>query len=152
MDALSAVLTAAPDGTLFAVCAGEPSVGFQAKTTARSADGGRSWAVRAPCGGKPCQGSPLDFGYLGAADAVSGSTVYLAGARSPLLVTRDGGARWHVVRQVNAGTDAGTSQVIFFSRADGVVLGQDSSDDEMPTLWRTADAGARWSAVHPLDG
>ena len=38
--ALSSVLAAAPDGTLIAVCAGEPSAGFQAKSLATRATAG----------------------------------------------------------------------------------------------------------------
>jgi len=152
LDGLSVAASVAPSGTIFAVCAGQPGVGFQQKSVARSVDGGRSWTLQPSCGGAICPREWLDFGYLGAIDAVSGRTLYLVGERSSLLVSRDGGAHWQVVRQVTAGSDAGTSQVIFFDRSDGLVLGQDFNDNELPTLWITSDGGVHWAALHPVIG
>ena len=152
LDALSVVVSAATDGTLVAVCASEPGTGFQAKSIARSTNGGRSWTRYVPCGGAICGGNPLDFGYLGAIDAVSARMVYLVGSRSPLLVTEDGGVHWHAVKQVTAGTDGGTSLVVFFGRSHGFVLGDDPNDNELPTIWFTSDGGVRWSALHPKIG
>lgn len=152
IDALSVVVSAAPDGTLLAVCAGQPSAGFQAKSTARSTDEGRSWAVHLPCPGKVLDCPPLNFGYLGEVDAVSGRTAFLVGGRSSLLVTSDGGIRWRMARPVIGDTGGGTSQVIFFSRSRGLVLGDDANDNELPAIWHTSDGGARWSAVLPRAG
>ena len=152
IDALSVVVSAAPDGTLLAVCAGEPSAGLQAKSAARSADGGRSWAVHLPCPGKVMGCPPLNSGYLGSVDAVSGRTAFLVGGRSSLLITRDGGVRWRMVRPLIGDSGGGTSQVVFFSRSRGVVLGEDGNDNELPTIWHTSDGGAHWSAVLPRTG
>jgi photosystem II stability/assembly factor-like uncharacterized protein len=153
MRALSVTLSAAPDGTLAAVCAGEPGAGFQAKSAARSTDGGRTWAVRPTCLPGGCQHvTPLDNGYLGQIDAVSASTVFLVGARSSLLVTTDGGAHWRVVRPLIGDTSGGTFGVIFVSPLDGFVLGDDLRNNERPTIWRTSDGGAHWSRVTPGAG
>jgi photosystem II stability/assembly factor-like uncharacterized protein len=150
--ALSITLSAAPDGTLMAVCAGEPSAGYQAKSAARSTDGGRTWTVHPACPPPhpACHGDTLDFGYLGQIAAVTSRTTYLAGDRSSLLVTGDGGAHWRPVRPLIGDTGGGTSQVTFFSRHDGIVLGD--GPGEMPTIWRTTDGGQHWSSVTPRSG
>jgi len=149
-----AAVSAAPDGTLFAICAGEPGAGLQGKTVERSTDGGRHWTTGESCGIGACR-DPLGDGYLGTIDAVNASTVYLVGGRSPLLVTHDGGRNWSIVKAVTAGGDAGTREVIFFSRADGLVLGTDNvlgRYSEKPAIWRTRDGGRRWTVVHPVVG
>jgi photosystem II stability/assembly factor-like uncharacterized protein len=150
---MSAVMSAAPDGTLFAVCAGEPGAGQQGKTVARSTDGGRTWTTQVSCGIGAC--APLTDGYLGSIDAVSASTVFIVGGRSPLLVSRDGGKRWQIVTAVTAGGDAGTYDVTFFNHADGVVSGIDNvlgRYSEQPAIWRTRDGGRHWMVVHPAVG
>jgi photosystem II stability/assembly factor-like uncharacterized protein len=153
MRALSVTLSAAPGGTLAAVCAGEPSAGFQAKSAARSADGGRTWAVHPTCLPGGCQHvTPLDNGYLGQIDAVSAKTVFLVGARSWLLVTTDGGAHWRVVRPLIGDSGGGTFGVVFVNPRDGFVLGDGPRNNERPTIWRTFDGGAHWSRVIPGAG
>jgi hypothetical protein len=150
--AISATLTAAPDGTLLAVCDGQPAAGYQQKSAGRSTDGGSSWTARTPCpvSRLTCHGgSPLDSGYLGQIDAVSAGTAFLVGDRSSLLVTTDGGSRWRTVRPVIGDSGGGTAQVIFVNRRDGFVLGDDARNNEVPTIWRTTDGGARWSGVVP---
>ena len=147
---LAAALSAAPGGTLYAVCAGQPGAGQQGKTVARSADGGRTWTRPVSCAIGACPW-PLGSGYLGAIDAASPRTIYLAGDRSPLLASTDGGRRWHIVKAVTAGSDAGTSQVTFFSRSDGLVVGVDDAlpYPEQPVIWRTSDGGAQWAVIRP---
>jgi photosystem II stability/assembly factor-like uncharacterized protein len=152
IGALSATLAAAPGGTLLAVCAGQPSAGFQEKSAGQSADGGRSWTVHTPCpvSRMTChRGTPLDFGYLGQIGAISAGTGFLVGDRSSLLVTSDGGAHWRAVEPPLGDTGGGTFQVIFVSRRDGFVLGDDSRNNEAPTIWRTTNGGAHWSGVAP---
>ncbi len=109
---------------------------------------GRAPAVSRQGGGCP----PLSFGYLGSIDAVSSRTAFLVGSRSSLLITRDGGIRWRMVRPLIGDSGGGTGQVIFFSCSRGVVLGEDGNDNELPTIWHTSDGGARWSAVLPRTG
>jgi len=151
---LAVALSAAPGGTLYAVCADQPGAGQQGKTVARSADGGRTWTRPVSCGIGACPG-PLGSGYLGAIDAAGPRTVYLVGDRSPLLASTDGGSRWHVIKAVTAGSDAGTSQVTFFNRSDGLVVGVDDSPPyypQQPTIWRTSDGGNRWTVTRPKIG
>jgi photosystem II stability/assembly factor-like uncharacterized protein len=153
--AISATLTAAPDGTLLAVCAGQPGAGYQEKSAGRSTDGGRSWTVHTPCPAArlTCHGgTPLDSGYLGQIDAVHAGTAFLVGDRSSLLVTTDGGSRWRTVRPVIGDSGGGTAEVIFVSRRDGFVLGDDTRRGERPAIWRTTDGGSHWSAVVPRAG
>jgi hypothetical protein len=47
-------------------------------------------------------------------------------------------------------TAGGTSQVIFFSPMNGIVLGDGDQENERPTLWSTSDGGARWSTRVPV--
>ena len=150
--ARSVTLAAAPDGTLLAVCAGQPGMGFQAKSAAQSVNGGRSWAVHAPC--PPAhlicrRAGPLDFGYLAQIATVSPGTAFLVGGRSSLLVTTDGGSHWRTVRPPLGDTSGGTSQVIFVNRRDGFAVGDDFRNGERPTIWRTTDGGRRWSGMVP---
>ncbi len=152
IGAISATLSAAPDGTLLAMCAGQPGAGFQAKSAGRSTDGGRSWTVHPPCpvtGANCGRGASLDSGYLGQIDAVSADTAFLVGDRSSLLVTTDGGSRWRAVRPPIGDSGGGTFGVIFANRRDGSVLGDDARNNELPAIWRTTDGGAHWSLVRP---
>ena len=146
--ALSVVASVAPDGALVAVCAGEPGAGSQAKWSAVSTDGGRTWAVHPRCEIIACQPAALVGGYLGEVDAVSASTFYVIGDRSPLIVTRDGGVSWR--RYDDVGNVNGLpAQVQFFGPRDGIVLGQSNTSTAPVTIWHTDDAGANWTAVTP---
>ena len=133
------------------MCAREPSTGYQGKAVALSSDGGRTWATQANCLYVPPRVPPgceaLDFGYLGQVDAVSSTRAFLAGGRLPLLVTDDGGRRWVTTVPVLGDSGGGTRQVVFFDPAHGFVLGDDPNNDEVPTLWVTADGGRQWSSV-----
>lgn len=148
-DGLSAALAVAPDRTIFVACAGEPSAGSQGKSVTSSTDGGRTWTAPTPCRDDDCP--PLSTGYLGQIAAPSGRTVFLAGARSSLLVSRDGGRAWRLVRPVIGDDGGGTGQVMFFG-LDGVVFGYNGSHDELPAIWRTSDGGAHWRLIRPVVG
>jgi hypothetical protein len=155
VSGLSFVLSAAPDGTLLAVCAGEPGAGMQIKSAMRSSNGGITWTVEFSCliasshPSPSCVNDAINAGYLGEIDAVSADTVYLVGDRSSLLVSHDGGAIWERVNPTMGDTSDGTQQVIFFNGSNGLVFGFDGSNDDRPTLWSTADGGAAWTAVVP---
>ncbi len=148
-------LSAAPDGTLVAVCAGEPGAGSQEKSALRSSNGGVSWTVQSSCPIASPASAPgtscdiFSFGYLGGIDAVSADTVFLYGNRSSLLVSHDGGALWQAVEPTIGGDAAGTQQAIFFNDSDGIVLGQGGDTGEVVTLWSTNDGGTQWTSVLP---
>jgi photosystem II stability/assembly factor-like uncharacterized protein len=156
-NALTDAISAAPDGTLVAVCANQPSAGSQPKSTVRSTDGGYTWTTMTSCPGGTgvvtfscATAPPLVAGYLGEIDAVTADTVYLVGGRSSLLVTHNGGATWAVVETTIGDTSDGTQNVIFFNPSDGVVLGEDGQNDDVVTIWSTSDGGATWQAVVPV--
>ena len=143
LNAFSAVLAAAPDGTLEAVCAGGPSAGFQPKSALRSTNGGRSWAMKVQCvvtRPKSCS-SELNSGYLGQIVALTSQTDFEVGDRSLLLVTHDGGARWLAVKPY-VGAAGGTSQVLFFNRSRGVVVVGYQNQ-----LLVTSDGGQTWRRI-----
>jgi photosystem II stability/assembly factor-like uncharacterized protein len=147
LDGWSVVLSAAPDGTLFSVCAGEPGGGYQAKSTSVSTDGGMTWAVHPTCDAQTqnCTGlrvPEIDFGYLGTLDAVSDTTAFLIGSRGDLLTTQDGGVDWELTPSAIGDPDGGPSQVDFATVTDGLVLAGGA-------LWRTTDDGSQWSKVVP---
>jgi photosystem II stability/assembly factor-like uncharacterized protein len=154
MAAMSASLSVAPDGTLFVVCAGDPSAGFQPKSVVRSTDGGARWTVEMSCDidvprpGPGCS-SYVNGGYLGVIDAVSPSTVFLCGGRSSLLVSRDDGARWAPVRPLIGDTSGGSGPVIFFNQHDGVTMANNPRSQDELTIWSTSDGGVSWKAVVP---
>lgn len=152
IPALSVVLSAAPGGALVAVCAGEPSAGFQAKSTSVSTDGGRTWSVRGPCrAGSVCPSSPLTGGYLASVAALSATTVFEIGLRGGLDETTDGGRTW--TGRLDPGAVDGTpAQVVFFDAQDGLVLGSADSATAPVTIWHTVDGGASWAAVVPTVG
>ena len=155
IGALSAVLSAAPDGTLMAICAGQPSAGEQGKSVLESTNGGRTWVTKNRClapGTPSCSTSNIDFGYLGGIDLVTSSEAFIVGGRSSLQVTHDGGSRWQVVQPLIGGSAGGTGQVVFFDASHGVVLGQNDNNNEDSTLWSTVDGGKHWTALLPRIG
>jgi photosystem II stability/assembly factor-like uncharacterized protein len=148
-DAFSVVLSAAADGSLVAVCAGEPTAGFQPKSSSVSTNGGRTWAVHGPCTTDyACKTGVLSDGYLGEVDAVTADTAYVIGPRNPLVFTHDGGLTWHVQTAVGYGNGS-PAQVVFFDRADGVVIGRPNTATAPVNIWRTSNAGETWTAVTP---
>jgi hypothetical protein len=155
MGAMSVALSAAPDGTLLAVCASEPGAGNQLKSSTRSTNGGITWTVENSCPFSStgpmtnCADANFSTGYLGGIDAVSANTVFLYGDRNSLFVTRDGGVTWEPEEPLIGDTSGGTEQAIFFNTSDGIVLGQNGSNDDITTLWRTSDGGAHWTLTVP---
>jgi photosystem II stability/assembly factor-like uncharacterized protein len=149
----SVIMSVAPQGTAYDVCASEPGAGSQLKQVLVSSDDGAHWTYRVRCAdGAGCGPNGNIGGYVSEIDAVSSTTVYEVGGRADLSVSRDGGRQWRLVPGVdpNAGASGGTTEVIFFSPHDGLVLGQGYRNGEFPTeLWETADGGAHWTARFP---
>jgi photosystem II stability/assembly factor-like uncharacterized protein len=152
MEFKDPMLSVTPGGSAFFECASEPGAGMQQKDTYRSVNGGVTWQMRSGCPNDRCtKGTPVS-GYVNEIDAVSSGTVYLVGARSPLERTTDGGIDWRVVEpQISSGDAGGTSQVIFFSASDGIVLG-DGNSFNAPTLYATVDGGQHWTMRVPRLG
>ena len=123
-------------------------MGSEVKSVAISSNEGRTWTTHGNCPNLSCNG-PLSNGYLGEVDAVSATTVYLIGARSPLVFTRDGGVTWHENNQVGETAGGTQAQVIFFAPAHGIVLGRANTATAPITIWRTSDGGRSWSALAP---
>ncbi len=143
-DAMSVALSRAPGGELVAVCSGEPSAGSEGKTTTLSANDGRSWTKPVGCiFGKSCPDMVLLGGYTSDIAAISAKTIYLIGARGPLLVSSDAGQRWREVKSIGAFNN-GVAQVVFFGKSDGVVFG-DNFNTGAIEIWHTSDGGASWS-------
>jgi photosystem II stability/assembly factor-like uncharacterized protein len=142
IGALSSVFSVATNGALMAVCASQPSAGSQIKSVLESTDGGRTWTLKTD--------SNINFGYLEAIDLVTSKEAFLVGGRSSLLVTHDGGTRWRAVQPLIGSSAGGTSQVIFFNRSHGLVLGNNDNDNENLTLWSTTDGGKHWTAELPI--
>lgn len=137
-DAQRAIVSAAPSGTLFAVCAWFTQVGGQQrKAVLVSTDGGATWSKRATCAPFAC---PLSTGYLGTVDAVSSSVAYEIGVRGQLLRTTDGGTQWS--KDEITGGGGGPADVVFFGSSDGTALATNH-------LWHTTDAGQTWSQTTP---
>jgi hypothetical protein len=137
-------LTTAPDGSAWLACAGEPSAGAQLKSLALSRNGGTSWkAVSPPCPPSPDCGTMPIGGYLGGVYALSSSTVFYAGGRSPLTGTHDGGRTWRAWQSIG-GQDTGSAQVTFYGSRDGWAVAENPYY-QSTTLWRTVDGGLKWS-------
>jgi photosystem II stability/assembly factor-like uncharacterized protein len=127
------------------VCASEPGAGDQPKTALESTNGGRTWELET----LGTSYSDLDSGYLGSISLLSNNRAFLVGDRSSLLETNTGGRTWKAVEPLLGGTAGGTLEIKFFNGADGLVLGNDDSDNERLVLWNTDDGGAHWRVVVP---
>ena len=130
-----------------AVCASQPSAGFQPKSVMASGDHGKSWTVLFSCGvlREKCSHSPLEFGYLSGVVYLSPSKAFVVGDRTQLLTTNDGGAIWKPVSSVSApGGD--TFGVRFFGANLGYVVG-DNGSIAGTSIWSTVDGGASWARV-----
>jgi photosystem II stability/assembly factor-like uncharacterized protein len=141
----SVIMSVAPQGTAFAVCANEPGAGTQVKQVLESTDNGAHWAYRLGCARLTECGPNSDIeGYVSGIDAVTATTIYQVGGRSNLVVSHDAGRAWRSVPAVDTASGDGTSQVIFFSPADGMVLGAGYPD--RPQIWETTDGGVHWTS------
>jgi len=148
------VLSQAFDHTLWLVCAGQPSAGSQLKSVVRSFDGGKTWVQGSTCPPlvtsttyPPCaEANGLGIGYLGGMAALSGTTGFLDGDRSPVIVTRDGGKTWALTNPL-IGDVNGSAGLFFANEQDGWVISETYGNGG--PLWRTTDGGGQWSQVWP---
>jgi photosystem II stability/assembly factor-like uncharacterized protein len=142
IDAGDVVMTAAPDGKLFAVCAAQPAAGSQPKSVVVSTNAGVTWSPAGPCTTSilkgECTTKSLILGYLGTLVSTGPTVVYLTGRRSPIYMTTNGGETW-----TRVGGTPGNTDLTFFNEEDGLAL----SDTFARTLSRTDDGGARWTKV-----
>lgn len=147
----SVVMAADPRGALFVVCGFEGSAGFQSKSVSRSTDRGATWHLYGRC--NPGSGQPYDrnarvlcSGYLGQVVAPQPGSVFETGCRSPVYVSRDGGARWATVRPLMGNAAGGcVADVDFVNETDGVVLGAANTGQAPPEIWKTTDGGRHWA-------
>lgn len=135
------------DATLRAVAVEGPGrfhVSGSKGTYAATRDGGRSWRLSAPAGGK-------DLDYRGLAVVGPGQVVLMSAGDGPagqarLYRTDDGGADWRLVYETRL-EGAFLDGVAFWSGQRGLVMG-----DPINGRWfllATRDAGRSWTRIIP---
>jgi photosystem II stability/assembly factor-like uncharacterized protein len=146
---MTEAMAAAPDGTLWLACAGEPGAGTQRKWVSRSTDGGTTWTAQSDCltgvvDRVPCvvPGS----GYLGSLTALSSEKAFMVGDRSPPYETDDGARTWTSVATPAAAPN-GTSDVVFVDPDHGWIIDDTYADGG--SLSRTVDGGTTWTTAWP---
>lgn len=100
----------------------------------RTTDGGHSWSASS----LPAAGSSVNSGSISFANPADGFAAFSPYHRAHglLFATSDGGAHWHLV---SAAVPAVGTGIEFTSASDGWGI------DESGHLYRTTDAGGRWS-------
>jgi hypothetical protein len=140
---------AAPNGTLWAACTGEPGNQMQGKSIYVSTDGGRNWSLRYQLA-VPDSSEPMGLGLLSDMAPISTSTCFVALAGNSAFVTHDGGRRWLTLGSVGDVTGSGLiSQVIAFSPRAVWIGGSTNTDPAIPHIWKTGNGGRTWTAVTP---
>jgi hypothetical protein len=145
----TALLSQAPDGTIWSACASQPGAGNQLKAFARSTNGGRTWISEAHCdpsslGANCTPGDPFG-GYLSDVAGLSSTTALIDGERNTVWLSADGGINWSEPSSP-IGFDPNGSGGLFFADAlDGWVVSE--SYGPAGSLWRTTNAGNSWSEV-----
>jgi len=138
-------LSVAPNGELFAACAGQPSAGRQGKSVLSSNDEGLRWHLRSSY---RSFSSALGSGYLVSIDAMSAKTLLLVANISSLLVSSNAGADWQYKDQLFSGAESAAPLAIVLGTKDAVILG-DTIKSPAQLLWHTTDGGEHWSSVLP---
>jgi hypothetical protein len=128
----SNTMAAAPDGSLWAVCAGQPGAGQQPKQLTTSIDGGRTWRS---------QGDLESSGYATTVFPFSATLAWRTGGRADLYRTTDA-SHWSMVAVTG---DAAGGRDPFFTAlgpSTGVYVQNDA-------IYATTDGGRTWQQ-HPL--
>lgn len=128
----SNTVAGAPDGTLWAVCTGQPGAGQQPKQLVTSADGGRTWRVR---------GDLESAGYGTSVYPYSATVAWRTGGRADLYRTTDA-THWNAVAVTGDAAGGGDSFFTALGPDSGVYV-QDGA------LYSTVDGGRTWQR-HPL--
>ena len=126
--------------TVWMACAGQPGAGSQAKQLYVSANGGRSWALKASVGLTTAgPGGLTSSGYVSKLALSSATTGFLALSRYGLAASSDGGTTW---RGLGAWDGAGGNfwALWFVDASHGWAAACDG-------LHRTTDGGATWSLI-----
>jgi photosystem II stability/assembly factor-like uncharacterized protein len=138
--AWSALITVTPSGEWIAMCAGQPSAGFQPKSTVSSVNEGRTWTRLNRCTpAGTCMGAPTP-GYLGALAGVSDSVILESGLRSSINVTRNGGKSWESVNSEIDSAGDGATVIQLFGSGHCLALGSSFN-----LIAVTSDGGLRWT-------
>ena len=119
-------LSVAFDRTLWALCGSYSGAGSQPKLYVRSFDGGGTWE-------RPRPG--YYGGYSSKLQAISEHAAWAAGVKYPLVVTRNGGARWLIA--MSRHDDGGWTDVTFTDAQHGWAVFR-------YLVLRTVDGGTTW--------
>src|SRR5262245_23970796 len=124
-------MAAAPDGSLWAVCAGQGGAGSQPKQLVTSADGGRNWRSR---------GDLESSGYATSVYPFSATVAWRTGGRADLYRTTDA-THWTTVAITGDAAGGGSSFFTALGPSSGVYIQEDA-------VYSTVDGGQTWQK-HP---
>jgi photosystem II stability/assembly factor-like uncharacterized protein len=137
--------------TIWAACGGQPAAGTELKEVYVSADGGRTWELRAATPDLPPGpvGTLTEGGYVSDLALASRTTGFLALARGGILRSSDRGRTWRAVTL--PGTEFGDlspSLWVLDSEHSWAVTGSgEGSGYAWPGLFRSTDGGSTWTQV-----
>jgi photosystem II stability/assembly factor-like uncharacterized protein len=124
---MSNTMAGAPDGSLWAVCAGQPGMGQQRKQLVTSTDGGRTWSSR---------GELESTGYATSVFPFSATVAWRTGGRADLYRTTDG-SHWTKVAITGDAAGGGTSFFTALAPGSGVYV-------QVGAVYSTVDGGQTW--------
>lgn len=142
--------------TGFALCAGQPGAGAQAKWLYRTLDGGQTWqlieSVGVPGGGStpyPSRWLPQG-GYAQNLFFIDKTHGWISLSRAGVAATKDGGISWDSLGFPYA-EPFPQGGVVFASDSQGWVVmypsGEGGQSGDVPSLLETVDGGRTWSLL-----